>query len=875
MFTGFFGTAYCQCLASIFAILLLSSCGSTGDPDSGTRSASDFEVTAAPEVVYQGRAEPMRIDEAGAVRAADLFLDAVGSAFLLTNFWSELPSDSRLVGEVSMNGDSGGSFRRLGYFNGSDFILEISFHEYRNGGAYLSGRIKQTFYSDATKETTFSLNNFYGKLELDELRIIDEELDTIFDGELKTINDNPKELNIDALLIDMRTNNFSQLENFRVNEIDGGHNFAGIYKDSENGKLAIETEHHFFGFDVLFNENADFDGPREYLREGIAILTGIGRAEFITLHGNAASIIHVDSTSGIKKALKVFWSDLLSTQPIEEKRNINVPAANVSAEVTIEALVSEPTWLSGLHSWDEDFQFLDFTWHLIHAPNGVEIPAEIKEPYFSYSFTTPGDYMFELTVNDGKNISTVMHPLKVNSPSGSSVTKSSIWSNEAALEAKALNEDGTSYVVSGLSTMKFIPESFNWPELTFVDSNFQEATISPTARNFEYEVSAPPGIYELAYDYKNEYISNFLQMTKFRYKSSAVNMSRVVDQITYFPEPATIQVLDINSDRLDDLLFVSSHRNFRSILEVWSKKVGSVGYSPKYKSLPEHTNHAKVADIFGTGITNIITTSYGRKAYIHELLNLNKDPIVLPEYLGKCKYDEFSSVEIYDFDGNGKLDIVALSPCDSTVILWSQTVEGIFNEPIELFSLEGIDAFANGLSDLNNDGRLDLVAKVDSKVQVYFYNGIKFEYQFTLDLPENAYTFHAKVFDINDDGLFDLLHSYGYSDGSLNPMLEVYIQTSDNIFKVEHAMEISDLPGLLDEFFVYSNDLNGDGKREILLTLGGKCRIFDWGERTITNIASKFSCQGPLDILDFNDDGRLDILMSNQALFLGSEDSFF
>lgn len=174
------------------------------------------------------------------------------------------------------------------------------------------------------------------------------------------------------------------------------------------------------------------------------------------------------------------------------------------------------------------------------------------------------------------------------------------------------------------------------------------------------------------------------------------------------------------------------------------------------------------------------------------------------------------------------------------------------------------------LMDLNKDGWLDIVGQVeDGKIRFWWgnRNGFSNESYQDLDLGRKDHLMYIKGADINNDGWLDLfLPNRGAPDGRLNSSLILY--GSPDGFKINNKDEIA-------TYVPYQNtfaDINNDGWLDLFVTSyggevsGNRPSLLYYGSedgyKTNPVEIESYGSSGS-EILDFDGDGWLDILITN------------
>lgn len=237
----------------------------------------------------------------------------------------------------------------------------------------------------------------------------------------------------------------------------------------------------------------------------------------------------------------------------------------------------------------------------------------------------------------------------------------------------------------------------------------------------------------------------------------------------------------------------------------------------------------------------------------------------------------YGGVRIADINRDGYLDILGSGLCvdlnnpdkNGFPIFWgSPKGYSIKNR----FVLHALGQRMRGplLMDLNKDGWLDIVGQVqDGKIRFWWgdQNGFTNERYQDFDLGRKDHLMYIKGADINNDGWLDLfLPNRGAPDGRLSSSLILY--GSPDGFSLNNKDEIA-------TYVPYQNtfaDINKDGWLDLFVTSyggevsGNRPSLLYYGSKdgykTIPVEIESYGSSGS-SILDFDDDGWLDILITN------------
>jgi hypothetical protein len=342
---------------------------------------------------------------------------------------------------------------------------------------------------------------------------------------------------------------------------------------------------------------------------------------------------------------------------------------------------------------------------------------------------------------------------------------------------------------------------------------------------------------------------------------------------------------DLNNDGKPDVIFFNDEGYFRdgpTLSHIyWGN--GTRNYSISRST--EFNTHQIFgfghADLDDDGNVDLIMAQQNFLAYVsHEqagmIIQWNKDgkfqtPTFLTMQLG------YGGVRIADINRDGYLDILGSGRCVDLTdpnkhgfpIFWG-SAEGFSFKNRQVLHFTGPRIRGPLLMDLNKDGWLDIVGQVeDGKVKFWWGNidGFTDERISEIELGRKDHLMYIKGADINNDGWLDLLLPHrGAPDGSLNSSFIYY--GSENGYNNSNRFEISTYVPYQNTF----SDINKDGWLDLFITSyggevsGNRPALIYWGSKNgFESKPTKIETYGSSgsEILDYDGDGWLDILVSN------------
>src|SRR4030095_17026243 len=225
-----------------------------------------------------------------------------------------------------------------------------------------------------------------------------------------------------------------------------------------------------------------------------------------------------------------------------------------------------------------------------------------------------------------------------------------------------------------------------------------------------------------------------------------------------------------------------------------------------------------------------------------------------------------------DFNSDGKVDLMAtLNNAELSLALLTGTGTGTFNPPIYFPNTSGFDSPAIAATDLNSDGKLDLVVMHNigcyiapctaaDSITILLGNGDG-TFQTPTEVDVGTGPSSMAVVDLNGDGIKDV------AIGGGNTELSILLGVGNGTFVQQPVVTL--VPGG-DPFSACNDigvgDLNRDGKQDLVVPLGnghGNAILIGNGNGTF-QVTSRIQIDetfAPLHVAvaDYNRDGLLDI----------------
>jgi len=261
---------------------------------------------------------------------------------------------------------------------------------------------------------------------------------------------------------------------------------------------------------------------------------------------------------------------------------------------------------------------------------------------------------------------------------------------------------------------------------------------------------------------------------KFKYYGLPIHYQELLSKKvldTIFKKYNKIEVLDLNNDKLKDLLLYSN-KNIDTLVQ---NEFGIFSYE---NAIPfEHSgkiNKIVVKDLNNDGIDEWIVL--GENSQIYTLNENEYTPSDIP-----CDGNDFSDIKIIDIDNDNDMDIILVSGNEEKYIfiLINNENNSFEDKTTDLIPLNHFKTGGIAFGDLNNDNTPDIFVAGNKDKHYLLLNdgtGAFREANSNLNVNELIYNFNKPIIkDINNDGLPDIYLSSETKD-------KIYLQKKDNTF---------------------------------------------------------------------------------------------
>ena len=318
--------------------------------------------------------------------------------------------------------------------------------------------------------------------------------------------------------------------------------------------------------------------------------------------------------------------------------------------------------------------------------------------------------------------------------------------------------------------------------------------------------------------------------------------------------PQSLAVGDFNGDGKADLVVVS-FVNGAPNLSIFISKGDGTFLPPVNYATSSSPGSVVIADVNSDGKPDLVVICAGGISVL-----LGNGNGTFQPHLDYTTLDFPTAVVVADFNGDGKPDL-AFTMDHQTVAVGFGNGDGTFQAPVtyeagtEFFGPSGIV-----VGDFNGDGKPDLAVgdgsphPPQSTVSVLLNNG-KGGFQAARRFAVGSTPYQVALADLNGDGKLDLVVKL--NPGGLNPGVGILLGNGDGTFAAE-----ADFSG----GGIGIGDFNGDGIPDLT---DGATVLLGKGDGTFGAPISTGAPPGPVGVGDFNGDGKLDMAIANGGNTIG------
>lgn len=266
-------------------------------------------------------------------------------------------------------------------------------------------------------------------------------------------------------------------------------------------------------------------------------------------------------------------------------------------------------------------------------------------------------------------------------------------------------------------------------------------------------------------------------------------------------EPNNPTLADVNGDNNLDIIWASGGSGIAVQLGNGNGTFGAQAYSYGSSPSPAHGKSA-AADLDGDGNADLVIQDYAHNTLRVYRGNGNGTFAATVSIAQVGSVAQGSTPYLSDVNNDGKLDIVSASGSGVNISLGNGN--GTFASVISFAAGSTVQDIAVG--DVNFDGYLDIASASDTTVSVFLGNGNgTFQNRASFSLGSSSYS--VDIADVNGDGLPDLVGARTAASGAIG----IYIGNGNGTFA--SAVSSSAIGSIYD---LQVADVTGDGAADII-----------------------------------------------------------
>lgn len=277
-----------------------------------------------------------------------------------------------------------------------------------------------------------------------------------------------------------------------------------------------------------------------------------------------------------------------------------------------------------------------------------------------------------------------------------------------------------------------------------------------------------------------------------------------------------IVTFDVDNDGKKDIVLSSFFNNI-----VWYKNLGTgFGASQSITSTFAAPYHLDFADVNGDGFKDLVATNNAsNNSGVSVFMNNNGgnswSEIVLDSNLPNPAFKSF----FVDIENDGDMDVI--SNLSTKIMMYKNNGMGVFTTPIQIES--ATEYYSMTVADFNGNGFKDIIVNTGNFGVEIFTNNTLGTFNSPTTIFNNGISFFLSSFDIDDDGDIDVL------SGSLsaNQGVDFFSNELNAFNKVYTVSQINNFDVPLSQF--HHSKLNSDAFFDLLIVDNNNSKLY-WKE---------------------------------------------
>ncbi|NIA26759.1 MAG: hypothetical protein GWP02_01790, partial [Desulfobulbaceae bacterium] len=693
------------------AALLLCGCGggggSGGSGGSPPPPAGSSEPPA-PVINYGGNSQPALIDKTNATYFAGLAVALRPLSELIESTWIPIPQTQGSI-RTTVNGSGGGSAVITGNITSvSTGYIDVDFRSLTENGVVIDGRYVQRYRNPGSPQAGFIYSEAdAGFLEFHDLTIGTSTGDITLRGTMQISGGNLERFDIDLMVTD---GNSGDVIYYKDCAID----FSTVTIAGSSGRFGLElsgTIHDASLGSVQMTPTGPLPEFALFEPAGFAIAARGGGFQLesagplIELRALsrrfAALMIDIDGDGALEESLRTSW-DALAGLPEDDNSVTTGPIANAGNMVF--GHLNENVTVHGLYSHDDDGDWLTFNWRILTKPLSSQVELVSPNlPVQTFTADRDGDYLLGLHVSDGVDVRETSIQIRIDFASNA---PRAVETATAGLDVAEPFQIGAPITVDGRATSN---RPYVLDPVTWLAEGPGNQNISDTGNRFIKVLTVDSdGLHHIWM--RQSGVGDSVATT---YGEAIFSVGQQLHEtkieIVESFSGREVMPLDYNQDGRLDLVVLSAVTGTWGFQTLTENPAGSYDVGPMNDS---GLGELAAGDINNDGLIDIaVSDRFGIYVSLQKPDESFADAVFYGWPNASCLTSgDGRDIGVGDADGDGLDDLLAINPCDWTLLTWSQNSNGDLDPPVAQPINETVQYAA--FTDFNSDGLIDAVLSV-------------------------------------------------------------------------------------------------------------------------------------------------------------------